>query len=98
MSRRSPLFFVLGALSALVAGGARVWVEDLGLKMTWWKWGLGGLWYALLNLTVAVAFTLRGEGERRASNKILTVFGGLTAALGALLAVILWSSKDPSRT
>ncbi len=97
MSERGLLLLGLGALSPVVAAGAKAWAEDLRLRMPWWKWVLAGLWYGLLNFTVAAGFTLRGENERRAGNAVLAFFGALTAALGVVLAAILWAGREPAK-
>ena len=89
--------FIIGAVSGLVAAGAKAWVRDLGLKMTWWKWLLTILWYLALNFSVLLAFTMMGEGETGAGLKMLLFFGIITFILGVGLARLLWlGRKKPS--
>lgn len=87
-------WFVMGILFVLVAIGARVWAEDLKLKMTWWKWLLVALWYGLLNFTIAVPFTFWGENEGRAGRTSLLFMGVITIILGVGLFSLLWSRRE----
>jgi hypothetical protein len=83
-----PLFWiVMGLIFALMIAGAPVWARDLGLQMTWWKWLLAAIWYALLSLGIAASFTLMGEKEPRAGQYTL----GLTLVIMIILGVGLWS-------
>lgn len=83
----NPIFWiVMGLIYALVASGFKLWTEDLGLKMTWWKWLLSGLWYAILSITVAGGATLIAENEARAGFYMWGFFGVITIVLG----VVLW--------
>lgn len=88
-------WFIMGILFVLVAVGAKVWTEELGLKMTWWKWALAGLWYLLLNGTVALAFTFVGENETGAGVRSLLLFGIITVILGVGLWRLLWLGRQP---
>jgi hypothetical protein len=76
-------------MSGLVVAGAIVWVKDLGLKMTWWKWLLSILWYLLLNFAVLLAFTMMGEGETGAGWKLLLFFGIILIITGVGLVRLL---------
>ena len=59
-----PMFWiVMGLIYPLLIVSARLWAEDLKLKMTWWKWLLVTLWYVILSICVAGAFTLLGAGD-----------------------------------
>jgi len=83
-----PIFWmVMGLLYAVTFAGARYWSQDLGLHMTWWKWILVGLWYALLSFAFAGGFTLIGERERKAGWRHL----GFFLAIAVILGVVLWS-------
>ncbi len=78
-----PLFFIgMGMIYALAIAGARVWAQDLGLAMTWWKWLLVATWYIILNLSFAAGFTLIGEKEPKAGYLFLGVFPPLVIVLG----------------
>ncbi len=85
-----PLFWIgMGLLYALIIVGARIWAQDLGLKMTWWKWLLTAIWYILLSVSISGAFTLFGENESRAGYYFLGIFVTITVILGAGLWRIL---------
>ncbi len=82
-----PLFWIgMGMTYALIIAGARVWAQDLGLNMTWWKWMLSATWYGLVSLSVASSFTLIGEKEPKAG----TCFLGVSLAVTVVLGVGLW--------
>ncbi len=63
-----------------------LWAADLGVQMTWWKWVLAALWYALLSFSLAGGFTLLGEKEPAAWYK----FMGFHLILTIILGIILW--------
>jgi len=88
--------FIVGALSGLVIMGAIIWAEDLGLKMTWWKWLLAALWYILLLFFVFLDFTFIGEGEAGAGLKLLLVQGITMVILGAGLVRLLFVGRQKS--
>ena len=88
--------FIVGALSGLVILGAITWAEDLGLKMTWWKWLLAALWYILLLFFVFLDFTFIGEGEAGAGLKLLLVQGITMVILGAGLVRLLFAGRQKS--
>ena len=70
-----PLFWiVMGLIYALIIVGAKVWAQDLGLEMNWWKWLLAAIWYCLLSFSFAGGFTLLGEKEPRAGYYFLGFF------------------------
>jgi heme/copper-type cytochrome/quinol oxidase subunit 2 len=87
-------WFVLGLLFVLIAAGAKMWAEDLKLKMTWWKWALVALWYGMLNFTLAVPFTFIGENESGAAVYLLLFLGVVTLILGVGLFSFLWSQRE----
>ena len=85
-----PLFWIImGLLYASLIAGARIWAEDLGLNMNWWKWLLSAVWYCLLSFSVAGGFTLMGEKEPRAGYKFLGFFLAVTIILGVGLYFLL---------
>jgi hypothetical protein len=85
-----PLFWIgMGLLYALIAASAKLWVQDLNLSMTWWKWTLAALWYALLSFSFAGAFTLIGENERQAGYRFLVFHLGLTLIAGVGLCYLI---------
>jgi hypothetical protein len=82
-----PMFWVvMGLIYALMVAGAPLWMEDLGFQMTWWKWVLAALWYALLSFSFAGGFTLLGEKEPAAWYKFI----GFHLIITIILGVILW--------
>lgn len=86
-----PLFLIgIGLVYALAAFGAGVWAQDLGLVMNWWKWLLVIIWYALLNITFAIGFTLVGEKEPGAGVRFLRIFPPLLFLLGIGMRALLW--------
>lgn len=86
-------WFLMGALAVLVVAGARAWAEDLRLRMTWWKWTITAIWYALLNLTVAVPMTFVGEGETGAAVRLFLFLAVITIILGVGLARLLLAGR-----
>ena len=95
MMTNTVLFsFVFGAVTGLVVAGAIAWAKDLGLKMTWWKWLLVGLWYVLLNFFVFLDFTMIGEGETGAGWKLLLFEGVIMIILGVGLVRLLWAGRE----
>ena len=86
---RSLFWTVMGILFALIFAGANLWAQDFGLQMNWWKWSLAALWYCLLSLSVAAAFTLIGEKERRAGLRMLCASFIVMIVLGATLWLLL---------
>ncbi|MBW1767301.1 MAG: hypothetical protein JRJ65_09660 [Deltaproteobacteria bacterium] len=78
-----PLFWiVMGLIYAVIIVGAKVWAEDLGLQMTWWKWLLSAIWYCLLSFSFAAGFTLIGEKEPKAGYRFLGTFLAITIISG----------------
>ena len=83
-----PIFWIImGVLYVLMAIAAPLWAADLGLAMTWWKWGLAALWYLFLSYSIAGAMTLLGEREPGAWYRFLGFHSALTVVAAA---VILW--------
>ena len=80
----------MGLIYALTIAGARVWAEDLGLPMNWWKWLLTAIWYCLLSFSFAAGFTLLGEKEPRAGYYFLGISLAIMIILGVGLWYLLW--------
>lgn len=79
----SDLFwFIEGILAVLVFFGFKTWMEDRGVPMTWWKWGLFGLWVLLAGFTIAFVGTSFGENETVAAVKGGIIFGLITIISG----------------
>jgi hypothetical protein len=85
-----PIFWtVMGLLFALMIAGAPIWAQDLGLHMTWWKWCLAALCYALLSFSFAGGFTLLGEKEPGAWYKFMGFHLIVTIVFGAVVYALL---------
>ena len=60
----SGLFwFVEGVFACLAVLGLKLWAEDRGIPMPFWKWVLAGIWIVLLGFTIAFVGTSLGENE-----------------------------------
>lgn len=89
-----PLFWIImGLIYALIIASARVWVQDLGLKMNWWKWMMVVGWFCLLNFSIAGGFTLIGEREPRAGLYFLGLFVTISVITGVGLGRFLWAGR-----
>jgi hypothetical protein len=90
-----PLFWiVMGLLYALIAYSATLWVTDLKLHMTWWKWLLTAFWFAGLSVTIAGGFTLIGENEMLPGIYFLGFFLVFHIIFGAILWRIISNVKE----
>jgi hypothetical protein len=95
----SGLFwFIEGVLACLAAAGIKVWMEDRGVPMPWWKWVLTVLWFCLAGFTVALVGTSLGEGEPRAALMGGIVFGVLTVIVGVAFWRLMGYSGSPRTT
>ncbi len=73
-----PLFWmVMGAILVLFFYSMRIWFNDLGFKMKWWKWLMFLCWFFGLYVVIAGGFTLIGENETRAGILFISIFGSL---------------------
>lgn len=82
-----PLFWIImGFLYTIFMISIKYWAEDLKFNLNWWKWTILSVWFILLNIVIAGAFTLIGENEARAGLYFLGVFG--TTII--VLSVGLW--------
>ncbi len=90
----SIYFLLIGLLTGLITWSAVTWVKDLGLKMTWWKWLMAGIWYSLLLFFVFVSFTFIGEGETAAGWKTLAFEGVIMIILTVGLVRVLWKGRQ----
>ena len=78
-----PLFWIImGFLYTIFMISVKYWAEDLKFNMKWLKWTILSVWFILLNITIAGAFTLIGENEARAGLYFLGVFGTTIIILG----------------
>ena len=83
----SGLFwFVEGVFACLAVLGLKLWAEDRGIPMPFWKWVLAGIWIVLLGFTIAFVGTSLGENEVVAAR-----LGGILFGLTSLVTGIgLW--------
>ena len=79
----------MGLIYALMIAAAPIWAQDLGLKMSWWKWLLAAGWYVVLSIGVAAGTTLIGEKEPRAGYYILVLSLIIMFVLGFILLILL---------
>jgi len=98
MSFDGPLFWMLMGMIAILVGGAlwsfadrRAWV------LTWWKWLLVALWYAVFCLGFFASGTLVGENEPKAGLRVLVLglFFSLVLGVG-LVRVLAHRAKAPA--
>jgi hypothetical protein len=93
-----PLFWIaLGLLYAFLIISARIWFEDLGIKMNKRKWIILSIYFIFINITIGGAFTLIGEGELHAGTYFLGIFGVLSIILGVGLWRYLKTGKSSER-
>ena len=83
----SGMFWFLEGISAcLFIIGFKLWAEDKGLSMPFWKWILLGIWILLFGFTIAFLGTSLGENESNAA-----LFGGIIFGLLTLISAVgLW--------
>lgn len=93
----SGLFwFIEGVFACLAVIGLKLWAEDKGIPMPFWKWIVVGLWVLLLGFTIAFVGTSLGENEPTAA-KLGGILFGLTAIISGIAAWrILRSGRKPS--
>ena len=83
----SGLFwFFMGMITVLVGVGFKVFANDRGWVLNWWKWLLSIIWYVIFSLSVLSFSTLSGENEGSAGIKLLLL--GLFISI--VLGVGLW--------
>ncbi len=56
-------WFLMGIIFILVAAGFKVFAEDKGWVLTWWKWLLAFIWYVIFTMSFYTYGTLHGERE-----------------------------------
>ena len=78
----SGLFWFLeGIFVCLFVIGFKIWMEDRGVPMPFWKWILLGLWAVLFGFTIAFIGTNIGEKEMNAALRGGIIFGILSIIL-----------------
>ena len=83
----SGLFwFFMGMITVLIGAGFKVFANERGWVLNWWKWLLSIIWYIIFSLSILSYSTLAGENEGSAGVKILIL--GLFVCL--VFGVGLW--------
>ena len=86
-------WFIQGLMATVITLGFKVWMEDRGVKMCWWKWLLWGLWMTFAAFTIAFVFTSLGEGE-----KIAAIRGGIIFSLITVISGVgIWRILNRGR-
>ena len=95
----SGLFwFIEGILACLVAIGLKVWMEDRGIPMPFWKWVLVAGWFLGLGVTVAFVGTCVGENEPHAATQGGIVFGTIVIITGVAVRRLLRIGSRAKKT
>jgi len=98
MSFDGPLFWMLLGMIAVLTGGA-LWsfADRRGWVLTWWKWLLVVLWYAVFCLSFFASGTLVGENEPKAGQRVLVLGLFVSLVLGVgLVRVLAHRGKAPA--
>jgi hypothetical protein len=90
-------WFMEGIFACLFVVGFKFWMEDRGVPMPFWKWGLIGIWILLFGFTIAFVGTNLGEKEPHAALLGGIVFGLITMILGVGLWRLLQVGKNPKK-
>jgi len=82
----SGLFwFIEGVLTCLSVVGFKLWMDDRGVKLCWWKWALTVLWTGFTAFVIAFVGVNIGDGEPQAARLGALIFGVLAMVSGAVL-------------
>ena len=83
----SGLFWFLeGVFVCLTVIGFKIWMEDRGIPMPFWKWILLGIWVLFFGFTIAFIGTSLGEKEPKAA-----ILGGVIFGLAVIITGVgLW--------
>ncbi len=79
-------WFAEGVFACLAVIAFKLWAEDRGLPMPFWKWILAGLWVVFVGFTIAFVGTSLGENEVTAA-RLGGILFGLTAVISG---IVLW--------
>jgi hypothetical protein len=86
-------WFLEGVFACLAVIGLKLWTEDRGIPMPFWKWILTGLWVVFLGFTIAFVSTSLGENEVVAARLGGILFGLTSVVSGIGLWRILRSGR-----
>ena len=86
----SGLFwFVEGILACLSVIALKLWMEDRGIPMPFWKWVLVVAWLVGVGVTVAFVGTCLGENETYAATRGGMIFGTIAVIAGVVILRLL---------
>ena len=71
-----------GILACLTVIGFKIWMEDRGILMPYWKWILLGIWVLFFGFTIAFIGTNLGEKETQAALLGAIIFGLIAIVTG----------------
>ncbi len=91
-------WFFEGILACLVIIAIRLWAEDRGVPMPFWKWILVVCWMIGFGFTIAFVGTSIGENEMRAAQLGGLIFGTVVIIMGIILwrVILLGRKKEES--
>jgi hypothetical protein len=90
-------WFIEGVIFCLAVVGFKIWMEDRGIPMPIWKWGLLGIWVLLFAFSIAFVGTNLGEKEPTAALLGGIIFGLITIITGVGLWRLLLIGKKPKQ-
>ncbi len=76
-------WFIEGILATLAVIGLKLWTEDRGIPMPFWKWAAVACWLLGFGVTVALVGTSLGENEPRAAGLGGLIFGTIVIVAAA---------------
>jgi hypothetical protein len=93
----SALFwFAEGILFSVMLLGLKVWAQDRGVTMQWWKWTTFLAWVLLTGFTIAFVGTSLAEHETSAAVRGGIFFGMITVLSGVGVWRIVMIGKKSS--
>ncbi len=95
----SGLFwFIEGILACLAVIGLKLWMEDRGVPMPFWKWVIVACWFLGLGVTIAFVGTCLGENETHAATQGGLIFGTMVIIAGVVVWRLLRIGSRPKKT
>ncbi len=91
----SLFWFLNGIIFVLACVGFKIFAKEHGWTLTWWKWLLTVIWYAIFTLSFYTWGTLIGENEGGAGFKVFLLGMFVSLVLGVGL-VRLFTLKPKS--
>ena len=91
-------WFIEGIIFCMAVIGFKIWMEDRGIPMPFWKWMMLGIWILLFGFSIAFVGTNLGEKEPKAALLGGIVFGLITIISGVGLWRILLIGKKPKKS